>query len=278
MKKYLSGLLTGIIISLSITGFAAVKLTAQYSEARVKLDGNYLGGKVVSVNDGKTSKNYVSIDAIVKALNASYKWNGATKTIELTRPKPLTVEQVAKDNLNNCVLITCYKNGEQIGTGSGVIIDVKGTAYILTNKHVLDMGVEYGISYQWIAEDLEYKTKSVVQLDTDLDIGLIRSPVTPKSYAKFGDSDKVVIGNNIVLISSPGGMRNTVTNGIVSSIRTDYNMNHFQITARATPGSSGGGLFNMNGELIGLMEKGPTEEENCTIQINAIKKVLEKLQ
>jgi serine protease Do len=101
----------------------------------------------------------------------------------------------------------------------------------------------------------------------------------------MGDSDNIKIGNQIVSISSSLGQRNAVVDGMISAILNEMfgkYKNEIQSTIKGVPGSSGGGLFDMNGELIGIIFSGFTEEEDgmdagFAIPINEVKKLLEEL-
>ena len=96
--------------------------------------------------------------------------------------------------------------------------------------------------------------------DADSDIAVINiTPDEKLSFAVFGDSDKLTVGEEVIAVGNPlGELGGTVTNGIISALDREINvdgtnMNLLQTNAAINPGNSGGGLFNMKGELVGVV-------------------------
>ena len=136
------------------------------------------------------------------------------------------------------------------GVGSGFIIS--GDGYILTNAHVVE-GAE--TIYVTLIDKREYKAK-LIGLDKRTDVALVKVEATALPSLKLGDSDKVRVGEWVLAIGSPFGLDNTVTAGIVSAkarALPDENYTPFiQTDVPVNPGNSGGPLFNLNGEVIGI--------------------------
>ena len=134
--------------------------------------------------------------------------------------------------------------------GSGFIINKNGT--VITNNHVInnadDIVVKVG--------DKEYKAK-IIGADPYADVAVLKidSKDTFKPV-KFGDSDKARVGDWVIAIGNPFGLGGTVTSGIISARNRDINLTRYddfiQTDASINQGNSGGPLFNLNGDVIGV--------------------------
>ena len=134
--------------------------------------------------------------------------------------------------------------------GSGFIIKEDGV--VITNNHVIkdaeDILVRIGTK--------EYKAK-VIGADPYMDIAVLKMETKDKFKAvKFGDSDKARVGDWVVAIGNPFGLGGTVTSGIISARNRDINLTRYddfiQTDASINQGNSGGPLFNLEGEVIGI--------------------------
>jgi serine protease Do len=135
--------------------------------------------------------------------------------------------------------------------GSGFIIDPSG--YISTNKHVVENSTALFVT---TADGTRYKA-SIVGMPAKSDMALIKIEAgRPLPAVKFGDSDKMRVGDPVIAIGSPFGFDNTVTAGIVSAVNRDIMESPFddyiQTDAAINHGNSGGPLFNLAGEVIGM--------------------------
>jgi serine protease Do len=140
---------------------------------------------------------------------------------------------------------------ESRSLGSGFIISKDG--FILTNEHVVEGADEITVK---LTDKREYKAK-VVGTDKRTDIALIKiEPTGALPAVKLGDPAKLKVGEWVVAIGSPFGFENTVTAGIVSGkgrIMQDANLVPFiQTDVAINVGNSGGPLFNMRGEVVGI--------------------------
>lgn len=142
----------------------------------------------------------------------------------------------------------------QSGAGSGVIISQDG--YILTCAHVVSGATS--VKVQLNGSDESYDA-TVVGQDSTSDIAVLKIDATGLTPAVIGDSDALAVGEVAVAVGNPlGTLSNTVTDGIVSALNRqvtvqDNDMTLIQTDASISPGNSGGGLFNANGELIGIV-------------------------
>lgn len=142
------------------------------------------------------------------------------------------------------------------GIGSGILIDEAG--HILTNHHVVGNATKILVL---LADGRKYTEESVrvVGSDPKTDLAVIQiSARDPFPFARFGDSDKVDVGQWVVAIGHPRGLDQTVTQGIISAKHrhgiTDPSsyQDYLQTDAAINPGNSGGPLLNLQGEVIGI--------------------------
>ncbi len=135
--------------------------------------------------------------------------------------------------------------------GSGFIIDASGL--VVTNNHVIAEADEINV----ILNDHTTLKAEIIGRDTKTDLALLRvKPDKPLKAVKFGDSDKLRLGEWVIAIGNPFSLGGTVTAGIVSARNRDINSgpydNYIQTDAAINRGNSGGPLFNLNGEVIGV--------------------------
>ncbi len=157
-------------------------------------------------------------------------------------------ENIFKVNNNAVVVIVGYDYaGNPISQGSGFIISKDGA--IVTNYHVISKSVNFVVKAG--REILE--VNGLISIDKDNDLVILKAKAENLSIVKLGNIYKTNIGEKIYVISSPEGFENTITEGIVSGIREVNNNMIFQISAPVSKGSSGGPVFNKNGEVIGIV-------------------------
>jgi len=140
--------------------------------------------------------------------------------------------------------------GPRQGMGSGFVVDPNGV--ILTNAHVVEGADEVRVKF---ADRREFKGK-IVGTDPQTDIAVVRIDAKGLTAVKLGDPSKIRVGEWVAAIGSPFGFENTVTAGIVSgtsrSLPEGTYVPFIQTDAAVNPGNSGGPLFNMRGEVIGI--------------------------
>lgn len=145
-----------------------------------------------------------------------------------------------------------FENGrKQEALGSGFIIDEEG--YIITNNHVIADAEKINVT---LSDDTTLEAR-IIGKDYKTDIALIKIDTDRKlSPVTFGDSDKIRVGDWILAIGNPFGLGGSVTAGIVSAKSRDIEAgqydNFIQTDASINQGSSGGPMFNMQGEVIGI--------------------------
>ncbi len=134
--------------------------------------------------------------------------------------------------------------------GSGFVIT--GDGYILTNAHVVQSADEITVR---LTDKREFKAK-VIGSDRRTDVALIKIEATGLPVVRFGDPARLKVGEWVVAIGSPFGFDNTVTAGIVSAKGRSLPQENFvpfiQTDVAVNPGNSGGPLFKMRGEVVGI--------------------------
>ena len=154
------------------------------------------------------------------------------------------------------VLTEAYVN---TGAGSGVVCYVDETAgcsYVITNNHVVEGYASVAVTPYNSAEEI---AAEVVGTDWQTDLAVLRIATTALPAATFGNSAELVVGQQVVAIGNPlGTLGGTVTDGIIGALARRISvegvtMTLIQHSAPVSPGNSGGGLFNLYGQLIGIV-------------------------
>ncbi|MDE0144923.1 MAG: Do family serine endopeptidase [Nitrospira sp.] len=136
------------------------------------------------------------------------------------------------------------------GMGSGVIVSPEG--YVVTNHHVVDGAKTVTVA---LLDKREF-TGSIVGSDPQTDLAVIKIQGDNLPFIAWGNSSKLEVGDYVLAIGSPFGLRSTVTQGIVSAKGRGVGITQYedfiQTDAAINPGNSGGALVNMHGELVGI--------------------------
>lgn len=193
-----------------------------------------------------------------------------------------TSSEVTKSVVN---ITTMGSGGYRISSGSGVIISSDG--YIITNHHVIENGVEFDVTLY----NKRNLTATLVGIDPTTDLALLKLKAGKLRPLRYGDSDRVKVGQWVLAVGNPFNLTSTVTAGIVSAkarniniLRSSYAIESFiQTDAVVNPGNSGGALVNTKGELIGIntaiiSESGGYEGYSFAIPANLVRKVIDDLK
>lgn len=207
---------------------------------------------------------------------------------------------LVKDVKDTIVYIEVYVNyrGKETlyGAGSGVIFSSDG--YIITNAHVTENDV-YPVSRCSVSVNTtdpqtgdvistKYDAK-VIGSDTETDLAVLKIDAEKLTAAKLGNSDKLSLGDDVVVIGNPLGLETSVSKGIVSGLNRqvydDNSLNAIQTDTAINSGNSGGGLFNMYGEVVGIVNMkmvdnssgNSIENVGFAISINDAKSVISDL-
>lgn len=163
-----------------------------------------------------------------------------------------------------------------VSAGTGCIVSTDGL--ILTGSHVVDGGESIEVK---TSGGQLYKAKIVSKMGKNNDLALLKiEPKQPLKTIKFGDSEKIKVGQKVLAIGNPFGFAGTLTQGIIS--RIDYSKNKIQTDAAINPGCSGGPLLNTSGEVIGINQSIYNPDNNISnigigfaIPINDAKKFIQ---
>jgi serine protease Do len=172
---------------------------------------------------------------------------------------------------DSTVAVLCYNDKitdieDACSQGTGTIISSDG--YIVTNSHVIgDSKTAY--KYQVIDQNNKKYTATVVGYDTRTDIAVIKIEGKNFKSVTFGKSTELSIGEDIITVGNPGGLefQNSLTKGVVSAKNRSFNdstVKYIQIDAAINPGSSGGSLCNLYGQVVGIT----TAKLNSTLYEN----------
>ena len=273
-------------------GRVARSAVALVLAAAMGFAGGFVGAKY-----GGGSKVVIQQAAPSAASDSSTGSSGADSTITAASSSgsSLTTEQVADMVSPSVVVITTeqvvysqwswYGQSQvESGAGSGVIISSDG--YILTCAHVVD-----GASSITVTIDDKDYTATLVGEDTTSDVAVIKIDATGLTPATVGDSDNLKVGQSVMAVGNPlGELGGTVTGGMISALNRSVTiqgtsstntMSLIQMDASVSPGNSGGGLFNMNGELIGIVNAKSSSSDaeglGFAIPINDAIKVAQEL-
>ena len=243
--------------------------------AAVSFGGGFAGYLVASKNGGQTVMYQAASGG--SATSTSSTGGSLSDVAGAVTPSVVvvTTEQLVTNNY--------FWGGQQVlsGAGSGVILTTDG--YIVTNYHVVEGAQQITVT---LHDDSTY-TATVVGSDQQSDIALLKIDATGLTPAVLGDSDSVQVGAVVIAVGNPmGTLGGTVTDGIVSALNRDISvegneMTLMQTSAAISPGNSGGGLFNTNGELIGIVNAKYSDEDaeglGFAIPVNTMKTVVQDL-
>ena len=251
----------------------------------------FAGGYVGSQMNGSK----VVIQQVAPSSSSSSSGSDSSITSASASGSSLTTEQVADLVSPSVVVITTeqvvysqwswYGQSQvESGAGSGVIISSDG--YILTCAHVVSGASNITVSIG----DKDYPA-TLVGEDTTSDIAVVKVDATGLTPATVGNSDSLKVGESVMAVGNPlGELGGTVTSGIVSALNRSVSiqgsssvntMSLIQMDASVSPGNSGGGLFNMNGELVGIVNAKSSDSDaeglGFAIPVNDAVKVAQEL-
>ncbi len=219
---------------------------APQEELVVDTDGN-----VVS-EPGGTAVFYKSVENLA----TSTAGNGGDLTMaQVSALVTDTVVEITTEYLNK----SSWFQYVSTGAGSGVILSEDG--YIITNNHVIcgSDGVTPADAIKVRLTDGEEYEAKLIGTDSDSDIAILKIEAKGLTPAISGNSDNLVVGETVLAVGNPlGELGGTQTDGIISALDREIDVNGvtmtlLQTSAAVNPGNSGGALFNMRGELIGVV-------------------------
>lgn len=242
------------------------------NERSNKRGGNHIGAKIAAsvmfLSIGFAVGSFYGVSSLKNQANAGTVTKGIIATATTNSPTTivnkgdaLSVKEISAMCVDSIVEVETevqgrsyfYGNYTTTGGGSGIIISTDG--YILTNNHVISGAQNIKVR---LHDGTEYDAE-VIGSDSKTDVGVIKIDAKNLKPVTIGDSSKLSVGDTAVVIGNPlGKLGGTVTDGIISAVEREMNiegkkMNLIQTNAAINPGNSGGGLFNSNGELVGIV-------------------------
>ncbi|MCL2518959.1 MAG: trypsin-like peptidase domain-containing protein, partial [Oscillospiraceae bacterium] len=242
----------------------------------------YLGNNadIPSGVNNVTAPETEVVNSIIKQAVEAYEnpgTNSADSIVNATAIAHKTVVEI----LTETQVSSYFGRQTYQGAGSGVIITDDG--YILTCAHVVDGARKIMVT---LSTGEEYEAL-LVGLDSQTDIAVLKIDADVKlPAAVIGNSDNLMLGEAAIAIGNPTGyLGGTVSDGIISALGREITIdgqkyfNIVQTSAAVNPGNSGGGLFNIRGELIGIVnaKSGGTEGLGFAISINQAVQIAEEL-
>ena len=236
MKLGFKNILIIFLVALLGAGFGTYGVISILSNSDQIPDGSQVVINEVAYS-GKKESNYTN--AIEKAYNT---------VVEIT----CTVEQEYQSGF-----FFFGGGGTQIAqlSGSGVIISADG--YIVTNNHVVE-GVTKDDAVQVKLYNNEEYTAKIIGTDSRTDLAVIKIEENNLPFASFVDSSELVLGEEVLVIGNPLGTGIACSNGIISALEQEIYINNVYLTviqtnAAVNQGNSGGGLFDLNGNIAGIV-------------------------
>lgn len=258
---------------------SGLKLTAIYLSGALICGGAGFAGATLAMNmagNNLTNKEVLYQSVIQTKADGSEAGNLSNQ--EIVEAVKNTIVEITTSSVQNNSFLQQYVSS---GAGSGVIISKDGL--IITNAHVIEGATDIKVR---TADGTEYPAELIAS-DSQTDVAVIRVQANNLQAAVFGNSDSLQVGEDVLAVGNPlGSLGGTVTEGILSAKDREITvqgqtMTLLQTSAAINPGNSGGGLFNRNGELIGIINAKSTgtdiEGLGFAIPINIAKSVAEDL-
>lgn len=261
----------GVVITLAVAlaSFGAGSLYTSYSW--IQSQGAYSSSQVS--NETTTNKPATHISQTSTAASGK-----SLSVAEVAQIASGSVVEITTESVANDMFMRQYVTE---GAGSGVIISADG--YIATNNHVIEGASKITVR---LTDGKEYEAQ-LIGTDAQTDVAVIKVEGVTLQPVTLGDSDEIGVGDTAIAIGNPlGELGGTVTNGIISAldrqiVLENQTMTLLQTNAAINPGNSGGGLFNDQGELIGLVvaKSSGTNVEGLgfAIPVNVVKDVVESI-
>ncbi len=258
-KKRLSAVWTAIIVALIAVMFVTIVILSVV-----------VAKKAAALDKTKSESSFSSLETQTASEKNKDKDAKRVQITLPTSPRPvleakyyadeetglLTTEGVAQRVLPSQVLIGVYSDTpyQMTSLGSGIIISTDG--YILTNAHVVDEEAQFKAQ---LNDGRQFEAK-LVGIDRKQDLAVVKIEADDLVSAEIGNSDEVILGEQVAVIGAGGSLENSITFGYVSAlgreIETDYSssgtLRCIQTDAALNPGNSGGALVNMYGQVIGI--------------------------
>jgi S1-C subfamily serine protease len=237
------------LIAVILIAFTTISYSATYTLVSATYPINVNGQKIATQPLNLNGTTYLPLRSISEAVGVPIEWESTKKSVEITT--------VDLDRLKEASVMIFAENATLGSQGSAVCWDY---GEYLTAYHTVDNG-------QTNVRTSGGDKLAVDRINEGLDIATLDTADNDKPV-KIGDSDEVKVGDKVIIVSSPNGAEDTVTYSIVKALT-----NEIVISQVSNGGSSGGAVFNLKGELIGILIAGDDGlKETYITPINAIRK------
>lgn len=217
----------------------------------LSLGGGFAGSMLaMKVNQSNSTVLYQAVD---KSSSSSSSNNASGTSLSYADIAKETMDSVVEIQTETMSTNKLFAQAVESGAGSGVILSEDG--YIVTNNHVIEGANTITVKTR---DGKSYNAK-LIGTDSSTDLAVIKIDATGLKPAVLGNSSELQVGDTAIAIGNPlGELGGTVTTGIVSALDREVTIDNqtmhlLQANAAINPGNSGGGLFNDQGELIGIV-------------------------
>ena len=244
LKRVLAAVLALVVVAAGC-GITAIAVNSHWEARTAQMKQDF---------DQQISALQEQVKAAAKAAQA-----GASVPTVVDIAGNMSAGQVYASNVQSVVLITCKVTTTSYGrtmsgtsAGSGFVLTKDG--YIITNHHVIENATSVKVSTY---DGTEYDAQ-IIGSDSTNDVAVLKVDAEDLSAVTIGSSDDLVVGDQVVAIGNPlGELTSTLTVGYVSAKDRDVTtegtiLNMIQTDAAINSGNSGGPLFNMKGEVVGI--------------------------
>ena len=194
----------------------------------------------------------------------------------------------------NCTVVTTsnyffFGNQQQYSTASGSGVIISDDGYIVTNNHVVEnVASDDAVKVKLYTGDI-YDAK-IIGTDSRTDLAVLKIDAKDLPYSEFIDSSTLVMGEDVITIGNPLGLGISCANGIISALEKEIYINKVYLTviqtnAAVNAGNSGGGLFDLNGNIVGIVNaknsadfsETSVEGMGYAIPANTVKRIVKEI-
>jgi S1-C subfamily serine protease len=273
---------------LSSTALAGIGYLCAFSRERRALHDYMAGTRVVSDPRGSSLRPFIAgliLVAFAGAagyLGARYGYRHAV-TAGVAQP-PDSWDPVMRQIDGVLTFYTYDSDGAETGSGSGFVLSPDGLA--VTNYHVLRGAAEASVR---LGDGRVFDVVLVKSVDRRRDLFVVRLGrligdkvewPTDLEPLRMGSSETVQLGDRVAVLSSPWGLENSLSDGLVSGFREREGQRLIQFSAPISPGSSGGPVFSRSGEVVGVatLQFAEGQNLNFAVPVEAVDKISEKFE
>lgn len=281
-----AGILAGVVIIGGGAGFGGAYFGNKLHSYAV------VGGSDDTNSTGTTSRGNVTLDELQKDVTVPQ--HNLTSNVEFKTDGSYMYTRdlvnAVRDSIVSIETFVDYRGKTtQYSAASGIIISKDG--YIVTNNHVVEDSTSYKVKVNTTdpttgETESETYDAELCGTDADTDLAVLKIEANDLSVAKLGDSDELMLGDDVIAIGNPLGYETSVSKGIVSGLNRQVSDSKRGLTAIQTDtpinsGNSGGALFNTYGEVVGVVNEkrvdSYAESMGFAITINEAKAVIDDL-